>query len=311
MLKYSFLLPAYKSAFLREAMESILAQSYKDFELIVVDDASPEDIKSVVDSFEDTRIRYYRNEKNIGGDNLVAQWNICLSYAKGEWVVLATDDDIYEAGFLATADNLLSKYPQVNIFRGRICAFSHDKDDLEYIENAMPEYTSIEEFFHTMYNGLFGGVPEYVFRKSELDAIGGFYELPKAWSSDDVTALLLAKNGIVCSGQVLVRFRRSGLNISTDGRFQEEKVIARFKRMAWVYTDLLPSFNADGAYNSYWTKPMKGMYPFEAKRHLLEEMHKLPWRKRRSLLYLIDEYTPYLNARNKKTMKFRVFFKIK
>ena len=43
-IKYSFVLPAYKSQFLKESIDSILAQSYKDFELIIVDDASPDDI---------------------------------------------------------------------------------------------------------------------------------------------------------------------------------------------------------------------------------------------------------------------------
>lgn len=72
---YSFVIPAYKSSFLKEAIDSILAQTYTNFELIIVNDASPEDIESIVNSYEDYRIRYYVNSENIGGKNLVAQWN--------------------------------------------------------------------------------------------------------------------------------------------------------------------------------------------------------------------------------------------
>ena len=62
-IKYSFVLPAYKARFFREAIDSILAQTYKDFELIIVNDASPEDLDSIVNSYDDSRIRYYVNER--------------------------------------------------------------------------------------------------------------------------------------------------------------------------------------------------------------------------------------------------------
>ena len=65
-MKFSVTIPAFKTKFLEKAIQSVLNQTYNDFELIIVDDCSPEDIKSVVDKFKDNRIRYYRNEKNSG-----------------------------------------------------------------------------------------------------------------------------------------------------------------------------------------------------------------------------------------------------
>ena len=49
-MKYSFVLPAYKARFFKEALDSILNQTYNDFELIIVNDASPEDLDSIVNS---------------------------------------------------------------------------------------------------------------------------------------------------------------------------------------------------------------------------------------------------------------------
>ena len=86
-MKFSITIPAYKQKYLSEAIESCLAQTYQEFEVIIVDDASPEYLKSVVDKFDDTRIRYYRNEKNCGALNVVDNWNICLSYATGDYVI--------------------------------------------------------------------------------------------------------------------------------------------------------------------------------------------------------------------------------
>lgn len=70
MCKYTFLLPAYKAKYLGLAIKSILAQTYRDFKLVIVDDASPEDLKSIVDTFSDRRVTYLRNKVNLGGRNL-------------------------------------------------------------------------------------------------------------------------------------------------------------------------------------------------------------------------------------------------
>lgn len=66
--KYSFILPAYKAKYLSMAIKSILNQTYTDFELVVIDDASPEDLRSIVESFSDDRVLYFRNPVNLGGE---------------------------------------------------------------------------------------------------------------------------------------------------------------------------------------------------------------------------------------------------
>ena len=63
---FSILIPAYKSKYLKECIHSILAQTYSNYEIIIVDDASPEDLKTIVNGFVDGRVHYYRNEKNYG-----------------------------------------------------------------------------------------------------------------------------------------------------------------------------------------------------------------------------------------------------
>jgi hypothetical protein len=81
---FSFIMPCYKRQFLGKAIESILAQTYDDFELVVVNDASPEKLYEVVNSISDPRLRYEENITNLGGRDLVACWNFNLSN-RGEW----------------------------------------------------------------------------------------------------------------------------------------------------------------------------------------------------------------------------------
>lgn len=219
-IKYSFVLPAYKTRFFKEAIDSILAQTYTDFELIIVNDASPGDMDSIVKSYNDPRIRYYINEQNIGGKDLVAQWNRCLEYAKGEYVILASDDDVYSSLYLEKMDELVCKYPEVNIFRPLTQLV--DGNDVvirsfntKHVLDKECECMTQVKYLYILMRGLIGsGIAHYVFRRTELMRIGGFFKLPSAWGSDDVTAVTMAENGIAVYPEVLFSFRSSGINIT-------------------------------------------------------------------------------------------------
>lgn len=215
MNKYSFILPAYKKRFLKEALDSILCQTYADFELIIVNDASPEDLDTIVKQYEDPRIRYYVNKDNIGATNLVAQWNHCLEYAKGEYVILASDDDVYFPLYLEKIDRLVNKYPEVDLFRPRIQIID-EKNRVKRVYDHICEKMSSFEFTYNLHlDNIGSAIGFYVFNRKALLKNGGFINFPMAWASDDATAILMSRNGIVFEKDVLFSFRMSGENIST------------------------------------------------------------------------------------------------
>jgi GT2 family glycosyltransferase len=76
--------------YVRTTLESILAQSVQDFEVVVVDDASTDKSVEVISTFEDPRIHLLRNEANIGG---AASYNRAVGAARGEWLVNLDADD--------------------------------------------------------------------------------------------------------------------------------------------------------------------------------------------------------------------------
>lgn len=237
-IKYSFVLPAYKARFFSEALDSILAQTYKDFELIIVNDASPDDLDSIVKSYDDPRIRYYVNEQNIGGKDLVAQWNHCLEYAEGEYVILASDDDIYFPQYLEKMDALVQKYPDVNVFRPRV-QYIDAKGQAFRVYGMCEERISAIEYVYVLRTFIMGsGIPFYVFRRSSLLGIGGFINFPMAWGSDDATAMELSRNGVVVANEILFSFRNSGENISSKkndynslvGKLKAYKLMYNFER---------------------------------------------------------------------------------
>ncbi|MBU6500558.1 MAG: glycosyltransferase family 2 protein [Patescibacteria group bacterium] len=85
--------------FLREALESLLAQTYKNFEIIISDDASTDDTEKICKEYaaQDKRIRYIRQERNIG---FVYNPDFVVSQARGEYFLWACDDDRWDPGFL-------------------------------------------------------------------------------------------------------------------------------------------------------------------------------------------------------------------
>jgi len=88
----SICIPAYNStAHVEETVRSVLAQTYPNLEVIVVDDASSDNTFELVQAIGDPRIRLYRNEKNLG---MAGNWNRTLSLAKGEFVKLMGADDL-------------------------------------------------------------------------------------------------------------------------------------------------------------------------------------------------------------------------
>lgn len=89
--KVSFAIPCYKLAhFLGECVNSILAQTYGDFELLILDDCSPDETAKVAAEFKDPRVRYIRNEANLGH---IRNFNKGISLARGQYIWLISADD--------------------------------------------------------------------------------------------------------------------------------------------------------------------------------------------------------------------------
>ena len=237
--RYSFILPAYKAQYLGEAISSILSQSYADFELVVVDDCSPENLKDIVDGFDDERLSYQRNDHNLGRMDLVASWNHALQFARGEYVILASDDDVYAPEFLEEVDRLFSLYPDIDEVRARVQRIDEEGRVVD-VDQLYKECMSQEEFMFWMGKGLIDCMANHAFRTSALREAGWCVNLPCAWFSDDATALLLAKNGIAHTQKPLFSFRRSNISMSytVNPATLKQKIIACRQYFDWAHTVL-------------------------------------------------------------------------
>ena len=173
--------PTYNRAeYLGNAIDSVLAQTYTDFELIVVDDNKPDSearraTEEVMKKYHDPRIRYLQNPKNVGG---AESRNVGIYDAKGEYIAFLDDDDMY------LPDRLEVQYKQMvendwdvsvmdgatyNYVTGEKVAERH-----QHLRNGMSKEELIRS--HLLYH--ISGTNTFMYRTKFLQEIGGFIDVP-------------------------------------------------------------------------------------------------------------------------------------
>ncbi len=137
----SIIMPSYNTGqYIKESIESVLAQSYKQWELIIVDDCSEDNTDEVVKEYLwDNRIRYIKNDANCGA---AVSRNRALKEAKGKWIAFLDSDDLWESEKLQR---------QIAFMREKSCHFSYTN------------YTEIDE--KTNSNGKFVTGPRHISKR--------------------------------------------------------------------------------------------------------------------------------------------------
>lgn len=111
--KISVCIPTYNyGRFISDSIESVLQQTYSDFELLVVDNCSTDNTRELVENYSrrDARVAYFCNEANLG---MVGNWNRCLNHASGEYVKILCADDLLTPTCLERQVVELEKNPDV------------------------------------------------------------------------------------------------------------------------------------------------------------------------------------------------------
>lgn len=104
-MKFSVLIPTRnRLSYLKQAIESVRSQNEQNWEIIVADNASNEDVKAYIDSFKDDRIHYFRHEKVIP---VTDNWNFSLEKAGGDYFIMLGDDDALLPGYFSRMKNLI------------------------------------------------------------------------------------------------------------------------------------------------------------------------------------------------------------
>lgn len=109
----SICIPTYNGQkFLEACLDSVVNQTYKNIEIIIVDDRSKDNTIEIIERYtaKDSRIKLYCNEINLG---LVGNWNKCLEFATGEWIKFLFQDDFFTSDCIEIMVNSLSDSDEI------------------------------------------------------------------------------------------------------------------------------------------------------------------------------------------------------
>lgn len=183
--KASIILTTYnRSAFLKEAIESVLNQTFKNFELIIVDDNSTDDTPNVVLSYKDERIIYIR--RNINSGYQCVPKNDGIKVAKGKYIAYLDDDNKYTEDHIEVLVDALDSNPDLDVVYGNRQYFSYDGFGETKMGNAKRfDFDELSEGFNYI------DTSDIMHRKEVIYKIGGWDPEVKSWGDYDLIARLV------------------------------------------------------------------------------------------------------------------------
>jgi glycosyltransferase involved in cell wall biosynthesis len=219
----AIVIPAYKSAFLWEVLDSIAKQTCRRFQVYVGDDASPEKIEEIIREFSShLPVTYHRFGKNLGGSSLAKHWKRCIDLGNEPWIWLFSDDDIMEP------ECVEKFYQELDITKDwhdlyRFNTTSIDAEGRVLSENMLhPQNESGSDFLVSrLRGGRTSTAQELIFSRAAWESARGFPDFPLGWAADDAfIATLGSHKPIRAIPGPRLQWRLSGTNISTTNSFE-------------------------------------------------------------------------------------------
>lgn len=219
----AIIIPAYKDVFLKQTLDSISAQTCKDFTVYIGDDNSPYHLCNIIDEYRDEiDIVYKRFDSNLGGKDLVAQWERCIALSQYEpYIWLFSDDDVMEPRcvekFIKLSnedkDNWLIRFNISRINTDGKCEHQYDNWPVtmtakQYLDRKLLEHNCVSF------------VVEFIFSRTLYKKSHGFQNFDLAWGADFITWLKFSGecNGIktIYGKDCRILWRSSNKNISPN-----------------------------------------------------------------------------------------------
>lgn len=240
MPKVSVILTSFNHGkYIREAIDSALAQTFTDFELIIWDDASSDDSWAIINSYTDTRIKAFRNDETRR--HILSR--AISEVASGEYIAIHHSDDVWEPEKLEKQVDFLDANPTYGAVFTKVLAIGEDslphKDKSNYYANVFeqPNRTRHEWLNYFFYHGNALCHPSVLIRK-QCYTDCGLYRYGMAQVSDfDMWIRLCLKYEIYVLPEKLVYFRARDNEANTSGNRPEVNI-----RVSIEYHNILKSY---------------------------------------------------------------------
>lgn len=217
-MKFTIGLPITKTEFLAETLDSLSAQTYEGFELVIRNNAKDQQTKTKIKAMvapwlEKPGVVYLETEQQVG---MIENFNGIVEAARGKYITILSDDDVMEADYLKEFDRITEKYPKTFVFHCRFRHIDESSQMLKITEN-YPEFESCSDFlFHYLNGHRAINLSNFLVNTEELKKIGGFTTVTEAYGVDNLTWFALSKNGVGFVNRPLLNYRVSTINYSNS-----------------------------------------------------------------------------------------------
>jgi len=224
--------------YVAQAVESVLNQTYNDFEFIITDDASSDKTVAEIKQFRDPRIRLFCFEKNQGQFAVI---NHCLDKANGEYIAIINSDDIFLPDKLEKQARFLDEHPEIGAVFGQARIIDDKGNDHKRKKNShhtifiQPNRTRFEWLNYFFYKGNCLCHPSVLIRKKCHEVIGYYNERFAQIADIDMWIRLCMKYEIYVMPEKIVEFRIHGANTSA-------KTASSMKRWVWEWRQILDNY---------------------------------------------------------------------
>ncbi|MBD3275446.1 MAG: glycosyltransferase [Candidatus Marinimicrobia bacterium] len=202
----SVILPVYNAQdYLKESIDSIRNQSYKDFELIIIDDGSTDNSMSIIESYkrEDTRIRFIRNAVNRGN---YPSRNHGISLARGEFIAVMDSDDIALADRFEIQLRYLQNNKDVLLIGSQVLMIDPQGNELGVKGDIPIKHDEINE---KLLSGKWAIIhPSVMMRKDAVEKIGGYREKFRSCADHDLYLQLSEIGKVANLPDILLKYRQ-------------------------------------------------------------------------------------------------------
>jgi len=213
-----------------QAIESVYQQSISDFQIIVVDDCSENDVQEFVNGIGDERLEYTRNDENLG---LVGNWNRCLELADREYVHLLHDDDTLHPKSFELLLNVIAE-------NNHICAVGGSQTASESFDPSFPDPPSTPRYRIYEPDGISDFIVEtgsylpcssVLFRRNAIDDVGGFSERFPHSPDEELWSRILNEGHAVGKVEYPIVFRYLSGDNYQFGSWNQDDFIPQYREL--------------------------------------------------------------------------------
>jgi glycosyltransferase involved in cell wall biosynthesis len=211
-------MPAYNTAsYIREAIESVLAQTFTDFEFLIIDDGSKDDTLKIIKSFDDSRIRLI-SRPNRG---LIASLNEGIAVAKATLIARHDADDVCLPKRLERQFAYLKEHPEYLAIGSDVAYI--DKNGVYVSRQEAPDGHTHEEMWeHRFYKCPFLH-PTVLFRKKAIEGLGGYPNDALSFEDWLLWVKLMEKGRVANLNEVLVHMRINPESVTIDEKWRPKE----------------------------------------------------------------------------------------